>query len=56
MKFQRTSKGVTIELDDEECADLKSDLENYLLLYEHPLNATKAIHSELDEMITEEGH
>lgn len=61
MKFQRTNKGVTIELDWYECEKMKSIVSFYINDNEH-INydpsgeqLCKAIHSELDEMLTEEG-
>lgn len=48
MKLIRTAKGVTIELDWNECDILKLELETTTTL------VGKALHSELDELLTEE--
>lgn len=51
MKFQRTSKGVTIELDDEECEGLKIELEQLKDDLEYAISLN--ILSELDEYLGE---
>ena len=56
MKFQRTSKGATIELSDEECETLKEEAAFAKYSYQNPepwFPLLKAIHSELDEYFGE---
>lgn len=51
MRFQRTNKGATIELDDEECEGLKNELEQLKDDLEYAISLR--ILSELDEYFGE---
>lgn len=52
MKFQRTSKGATIELDEDECDEMRSMMH---LCAEWEYDLSRLILVGLDEMLTEEG-
>jgi len=53
MKVERTSKGVTIRLDWEECEDMKDELDGAVFISMIAFPTLSAIQSELDEIIGE---